>query len=148
MSKQDYWDEFQDIKQGKLIRLEDGYYKFEKSVNAAQLTKGMKLGATWSGSQYGFDYVELEGVYALHKSKEHDEEYLKHEILHRSVKDALARLDMQGALAKVDDNDWALRLYVKDLESKDEGDWYYLYKGRFCRGSGADKLSFFEIKKV
>ena len=147
MSKQDYWDEFQDIKQGKLIRLEDGYYKFEKSVNASQLVKGMKLGATWSGSQYGFDYVELVGVYALHKAKEHDEEHLKHELLHRSVKEALARLDCP-ALNKVDDDVWALRLYVKDLESKDEGDWYYLWKGRFARGSGGEALSFFEIKKV
>lgn len=151
----DFWDHLQDIKNGKLITLYDGVYKFARSLTANNLEKGMKLGASYSATNSGIDYVELLGVYALHEDIQHDEEHLKHEHLHHSVKEALERLDAPSlARVRVGHKSYAIRLLVKDLEpapagrAQDFGDWYYLYNGRFCRGSGAEPLSFFEIKKV
>lgn len=39
-------------------------------------------------------------------------------------------------------------LVVKDLDDGDEGPWFYIYKGRWARGSGAEQLTFTKAKKI
>ena len=50
-----------------------------------------------------------------------------------------------------------VRMHVTDLTytkemvklyGSDSGDWYYEFEGRFCRGSGAEKLSFVQLITV
>jgi len=143
-----FWDTYQDIKDGKqLIKLFDGEYKYANNVLANQLEQDMLLGVAWSSSSApGFDYVKLLGVYAVHVSISHD---MHMEHLHHSVKEALKSIDATS-LANIDP-DFQIRLFTEDLEGeghRDSGDWYYLHKGRFCRGSGADSLTFFEIRQA
>lgn len=51
---------------------------------------------------------------------------------------------------KQDKNEYGYHSYmiVKDLEAGDSGAWVYLSKGKWARGSGADKMTFTLLKEV
>ncbi len=60
-------------------------------------------------------------------------------------------------LAEASSKGFDVRMHVTDLAyteemvkqyGSDSGDWYYEFEGRFCRGSGAEKLSFVQLITV
>ena len=146
-AREDFQDEWKDYAEGKQIRLLDGLYKYVEPIKAIFLKKGDKIGAGWVGNgTYGFDFVEILGVYALDAVMEHKN--LPHHI-HHNVREALESVDARS-LTNIDTREHSIRLLCKSLEGDDDsvGDWYYVFNGRFCRGSGANPLSFFEIAKL
>jgi len=144
--REEFQDEWKDYAEGKQIKLLDGLYKYVEPITAIQLKKGDKVGAGWVGEgSYGFDFTEILGVYALDAVMEHKR--LPHHI-HHTVREALESIDARG-LNSIDTREHSVRLLCKALEEASEvGDWYYVFNGRFCRGSGANPLTFFKIAKL
>lgn len=59
-----------------------------------------------------------------------------------------------SALRKMRAAGYEVRMHVTDLDADEEyvktygepeGDWFYEFEGTFCRGSGAEKLSFYSL---
>jgi len=155
-SKAWFREQLRNYQAGEVIDLVDGSYKVSGGVIASQLKRGMKVMAVYNSTNEGFDFVEILGVYALHKWHEHDDEIKKHEHVFSSVKDALTSLDVTS-FNDIIEKGFTLRLIIRDIEPRneggeesgcEEGDWYYLFNNRFCRGSGAEPLSFFVLKKA
>ena len=51
---------------------------------------------------------------------------------------------------KQNENEYGFHTYmvVKDLDSNEEGPWFYLFKGKMSYGSGAEPLSFWLMEEV
>lgn len=105
------------------------------SVLASRLKVGMTVLATYNSSNQGADLVEIMGVIV---------EQNDNKTTRQSVKEALAAIGVTSL--KSVPGEYDIRLEVADVEDGDYGDWYYLYEGRFCRGSGAEPLSFTQMK--
>jgi hypothetical protein len=101
-------------------------------VPATALKKGMRVLAQYKSYNEGEDRVEVLGI-AKGNSGEGGVEF-------DSVRDAMkaAGVTSLRALEGMDD----YFLVVRDLPYGDSGPWYYLFKGRWCRGSGAERLTF------
>lgn len=120
------------------IKMQNGdEYESKGSVISTQLTAGQIVLATYKAYNQGADLVEIQGVKVTDAGNEK---------MYRSVKEALAAINVKSLKAVSSDID--MRLEVMDLSDGDSGDWYYLFEGRFCRGSGAEPLSFTKAQLV
>ena len=114
-----------------------------KTITSKQLVAGMKINATYYNCsiERSDDYEFLgftddkvaygEGAKVSFKSSK---ELLKH-----------YNVKTMKELEKLQDENeygYSSRMVVKDLKTGEIGPWFYLFEGRWCRGSGADKLSF------
>jgi len=111
------------------------------NVQGRSLAKGMVVLASYNEGNQGADLVEVLGFTS---DKEHYGEggvafeSAKEMLKHYGVKSLQELEDLQ------DKNEYGYHSYlvVRDLNDDEEGAWYYLYEGRWARGSGAEKLSF------
>jgi len=125
-------------------------YKAKGPVKGTQLKKGMIVLATYNQVNQGTDLYEILGV------TDWDPKYGEGGVKFNSVKDAMRSAGVV-TLKDLDEKTWekakrkwgtdegyghGYYLVVKDLVSNDSGSWFYLYNGRWSRGSGAEKLSF------
>jgi len=124
-------------------------YKADKKVKGGSLQKGMKVAAAYNHYNQGVDFVEILGVTGTEKK------YGEGGVKFKSVKDAMKSIGVKSLKAMEDWQDNSgleyghhFYLYCKDLQTGDEGAWYYLYEGRWARGSGAEKLSFVTLKEI
>lgn len=91
------------------------------------------LGVTDNDAKYGDGGVKFDSVKALMKAK--------------GVNSMTALVHYQKDNAK--EYGYHFYLVVKDLDDGDHGAWFYLDdRGRWCYGSGAERLSFTLMKKV
>jgi hypothetical protein len=116
-------------------------YKAKGPLKGTQLKKGMIVLATYNEVNQGTNLFEILGVTG------DDKEYGKAGVKYDSVKEALIDIGAKTLkeLNEIQDKKkygYSSYLFVKDLESGKSGPWFYLYKGRWSRGSGAEKLSF------
>ena len=109
------------------------------TVPAALLSKGMKVVATYGNhNNRGEDRVEILGVAADNR---HGEEGVKFNSVRDAMKDAgVSSLRALEALEK--ETGVGYYLVVRDYPMGDQGPWFYLFQGRWCRGSGAERLTF------
>lgn len=126
---------------GETFDLEDGSkYEFDKPTNGGALKKGDVVFAVHDKYNTGAELYEILG-FGNGNKVEFD-----------TVKDALKARGVTSlkALEKfnTENEDKEVRLLVKDLESGESGDWFYLFEGRWAYGSGAEPLSFSLVKKV
>lgn len=129
--------------------------KLGKNLTHKSLKAGMKVVACYDCFNFGIDAVEILGVTG------NDHEYGQGGVEFQSVKDMLNHYGVTRLLTVEDEvdaksvkkNGWGFHtyLYARDLEPTndpnafDEGPWYYLYRGHWSRGSGAEALSFIEL---
>jgi hypothetical protein len=109
---------------------------YNPPVPGAALAKGMKVEATYRGLNRGTDQVEILGVAVGNNGDDG--------VKFNSVKEAMkdAGVTSLRALEALD----SYHLVVRELPYGDSGPWYYLFQGRWCRGSGAERLTFTRIQ--
>jgi len=114
-----------------------------KVVRAPQLKRGMLLGIKYQ-DRVTF-YVEVLGFTG------NDKKYGEGGIEYNSAKEMLTANNVKTLkeLEELDEkNEYGYHHYMKarDLVSKTDGAWFYIYKGRWSIGSSADKVTFLEAK--
>jgi hypothetical protein len=125
-----------------------------RMVRGNTLRRGMLVSASYKQFNEGTDYVEILGVTG------NDEKYGEGGVKYNSVKECLQANGVRS-LKQLEEKDnegeygYSHYLVAKDLLAKEDdpedhksGAWYYLFEGRWCRGSGAEALSFREIRYV
>lgn len=132
---------------GEPIETKNGTYKVTGRVNGLGLSKGMVVLATYNSHNQGSRLYEILGVTG------HEEKYGEGGVKFNSVKECLQHYNV-NSLKELEDlqdkNEYPNHSYlvVRDLNDNDSGPWFYLYKGRWSRGSGAEALSFYTVEKV
>lgn len=137
-------------------------YKMGKSVSGKALEAGMKVLAYYKSTNEGCDVVEILGV--TNNNTQHGEggpvfSSVKSMLLHHNCK-TLAEVDQIDSVSDERHGGWGFHTYlytrdisyeVNDKSSIDknrQGAWYYIFEGRWARGSGAEKLSFVELLPI
>ena len=118
--------------------LKDGTtFKFTKNIIGSKLEQNQTVLAHYNGNNQGADIYEIKGFTDAKDEK----------VNFKSVKELFAKYEVNSlkALEGVSED---LYMVVKDLESGEEGAWFYIYNGRWSLGSGADALSFALVEKV
>jgi len=131
------------------VRLSNGReYHAGAKLNGTQLVKGMLVAAAYSSTNQGCDLYEILGVSGT------DQKYGEGGVKYNSVAEALRdnKASNLTQLQAVEDDvekekgyGHGFYLWVRDLDSRDQGPWFYLYRGRWARGSGAEPLSFLQV---
>jgi hypothetical protein len=110
-------------------------YRVTGNIKASQLVANMKVLASYSSTNQGVDAVTIDG-FVLHVNGGEVHASSLKELAQRCEVKSLSELEKLGTV----------RIQVADLDGSDSGDWYYLFKGRFRRGSGAEALSFYTLQ--
>lgn len=145
--------EYRDFKAGKPIKTWLNGKKVSVQatgqVKTTNLKKGMRLGCAYNSTNTGVEFVEILGL------TDADDKYGESgKVRFDSVKDAMAhyKVGSLAGLEKLDkpegEHEDTPRLVCKDLNDNSTGAWYYLYKGRYVRGSGAEALTFYEFAEI
>lgn len=125
-------------------------YKLGKNLRGKDLQKGMKVVAYYNDTNEGVDVVEILGVTnnnALHGAGGVAFSSVKEMLKFHGVK-TLEQVDTLDRESDSKHDGWGYHtyLYTRDLTlEQDSGAWYYIFEGRWCRGSGAEALSFVEL---
>lgn len=132
-------------------------FRVGKVVRGNMLKRGMKLSASYSLYNEGIDYIEVLGF------TNNKEKYGEGGVKYNSVKDifrahrGVASLKQLYELDQQSEYGYSHYMCVRDIspdersrgmgdEDDRQGCWYYLNeKGRWCRGSGMEPLSFREL---
>ena len=120
-------------------------FRIGKQVRGNMIRRGMKLAASYKSMNQGTDFIEVLGF------TNNKEKYGESGVQFNSVKDIFRSLrgvsSLKALEAYNDQNEYGHSHYmvIKDLQDGRSGPWYYLYNGRWSRGSGAEALSFHEL---
>jgi hypothetical protein len=127
-------------------------YKASKRLAGNALKKGMVVLARYNSFNQGVDICKVLGVTGDEK------QYGEGGVKFNSVRECLNHYDVKSVKALEalqDENEYGFSsyLYVEDMEDVEDarhqrGPWYYIDEGRWCRGSGAEKLSFTLLEEV
>lgn len=133
---------------GAFLHINKKFYKVNKKVKGNALTAGMIVLSIYNSSNQGATLDEILG-FTDDTSAYGD----KPKQLFKSVKDLLKFYNLRSlkALEQLQgQNEYGFSSYikVKSLEDGDSGAWYYLFNGRWSRGSGAEPLSFYTMKRA
>jgi len=128
-------------------------YRVGKQIRGNRLKRGMKLAAFYSRHNEGVDYIEVLGFTGNH------EKYGEGGVKYNSVQDIFRAHRGISTLKALEASDnekeygYSHYMCARDIDPKSnatgqdrEGCWYYLFGGRWSRGSGAEPLSFYEIQ--
>ena len=122
-------------------------FEYGKAVRGNALRRGMLVSARYNRFNQGEDFIEILGVSGDEKK------YGEGGIKYNSVKECLQANGVRS-LKELEEKDrhneygYHHYLFAKDIIDGDSGPWYYLSEGRWCRGTGAEPLSFTEIRYV
>jgi hypothetical protein len=122
-------------------------FEFGRKVRGNTLKRGMLLAADYNRFNSGIDYIEILGVTG------DDQKYGEGGVKYNSVRECFQANGVRS-LKQLEEKDgeneygYSHYLVVRDLLRDESGAWYYLFEGRWSRGSGAEPLSFTEIKYV
>ena len=114
-------------------------FKAVRNLKGTQLTKGILFSASYNRFNQGFGLYRFIGITDGSRVFDSVQECMKH----HKVK-SLKELDV----LEIDTEGLRFYLSVEDLNTGDKGDWFYLNYGKWCRGSGAEPLSFIEVVEV
>ncbi len=123
------------------------HYVFIGRVSSKSLKPGDIIGATYKATNEGADVYEFIGFSGT--EKEYGEGGKKYNTL-KEVFESEGVHSNKELEEKQDKNKYGNETYmiVKDLETGEQGPWFYLFKGRWSRGSGAEALTFWKVQKV
>lgn len=127
-------------------------FRLGRQIRGNMLKRGMKLAAVYSKVNEGIDYIEVLGFTG------NNEKYGEGGVKYNSVKEIFRAHRGISSLKALEASDnekeygYGHYLCARDLnpdpdtrEEHKQGCWYYLFEGRWCRGSGAEPLSFYEL---
>jgi hypothetical protein len=122
-------------------------YKAVKKIQGNMLEAGMLVMGSYSSTNQGADLYQILGFTGDEKK------YGEGGVKFKTAKEMLTHYKVSSlkALETLQDkNEYGYHSYmvVKDLEDGDEGPWFYVYSGRWARGSGAEQLTFTLVEKV
>lgn len=126
-------------------------YKAVKNLTGLAIAAGQVVIARYNSFNQGVDICKILGVTDM------ETKYGDGGIKFKSVKEALMHYQVKTlkeleALGDEKEYGHGCYLYVEDMEDVEHqykrGPWYYLDEGRWCRGSGAEKLSFSLMEEV
>ena len=122
------------------------YFTAERNIQGRTIAKGMLVLASYNDANQGADLCEVLGFTG------DDEKYGNGGVKFDSVKDLFTHYGVKSlwALEELQDEKeygYASYMVVRDLDTGESGSWFYLYEGRWCRGSGAEPLSFTLMQK-
>lgn len=125
-------------------------YKAEKKLTANDLAKGMVVLGAYNSTNQGADVYEIIGI------TDNDQKYGAGGVKFDSMKELLAAKGVKGTQElwhhqQESKKEYGHHFYltVKDLNDGDVGSWFYLDdRGRWCRGSGAEPLTFTKLKET
>lgn len=126
-------------------------YHAVKRLSGNQLKKGMVVLGRYNSFNQGVDICKILGVTG------DDKQYGEGGVKFNSVKECLQHYNVRTlkeleALQDENEHGYQSYLFVEDMEDVEHqykrGPWYYLDGGRWCRGSGAEKLSFTLMEEV
>lgn len=123
------------------------YFTFDRRIKGNTLAKGMFVAASYNQYNQGIEFCEILGFTDI------DKKYGEGGVKFNSVKEVFNHFKVSSlkALENVGEDlgyGHSVYLVVKDLETEESGPWFYLYEGRWSRGSGAEALSFVLLKEV
>ncbi len=130
------------------VNLSDGRkFRSVGPVKSPALVAGTIMMASYNSYNQGADVLEVLGY-----STTKDEDTANF----ASLKDAAKAFGVKTLNALEDAVNAAngggygggIHMVVKDLEDGKSGGWFYVSQGRFCRGSGAERLSFTKLEQV
>lgn len=123
-------------------------FEFGRAVRGNTLKRGMLLAAEYNRFNQGIDYIEILGITG------NEQKYGEGGVKYNSVKECFQANGVRS-MKQLEEKDGELDygyghyIFAKDLLRENEsGPWYYLFEGRWSRGSGAEPLSFTEIHYV
>lgn len=124
-------------------------YSAIKSVTPNKLEAGQVVFASYSSTNQGADIYEILGFSDTSKK------YGDSGVVFKTAKEVLSHYEassfkeLNDKINADDSLEYGQNIYlvVRSLEDGTEGSWFYLYKGNFCRGSGAEKLTFTLVEK-
>lgn len=139
-------------KGGEIIHTKKGNFKATKSIKSTELKPGDIFMGSYNQVNQGANIYEFLGI--TDDSTKYGEQFEKNgKIAFKTVKECLKyyKVSSLKALEDLQDkNEYGYHSYmcVKDLIDGDEGAWFYLFRGRWSRGSGAEPLSFTLLQKI
>ena len=123
-------------------------FRIGKNVRSNMIRRGMMLAAPHKNFGNEFtDYVEVLGFTG------NDQKYGEGGVKYNSAKEMYKANNVTGLKAleaKDDENEYgyAHYMYLRDLKDNSQGAWFYIFEGRWVRGSGADRVTFFELERI
>ena len=125
-------------------------FRIGKIVRGNTLKRGMKLSASYSKVNEGTDYIEVLGFTG------NDEKYGEGGVKYNSVQEIFRVTRGVSNLKQLEQhdnkNEYGYHHYMvaRDIDPTstvkgETGAWYYIFEGRWSRGSGAEPLSFREL---
>lgn len=151
-----YWRQ---LKNSETFTSNGKKYKIIKSIQGKSLEAGMKVLAKYNSTNSGVDFVEIIGVtdcnvqYGEYKNSSDIKKTVKEMMLNYSAKTLEELHDKQheyvirSGISK-DSYGWDSHLVLRDLKTGEMGGWYYIYENKWCRGSGAETLSFVLVEEI
>lgn len=141
---------------GMIVKVKDKYYELIQPIKASQLIAGRIYGMSFYAFNSGVN------IYQFHGFTDLDDKYgEQNNIKFKSAKELLDTYSVRswGELEKKQEEiakeKYAREAYghqsymsVTDLETGKSGAWFYLFHGKWCVGSGAEKLTFWEVEEV
>ena len=127
-------------------------YEYHKTVKSIDLKPGDIFAASYRNNGNREDICKFIGV--TDDSTQYGEQYERKKIVaYKTVRECLQDNGVRSLKAleeKQDKNEYGYHSYmiVENVEDQQSGAWYYVYNGSWCRGSGADKLSFTLLKQI
>jgi len=124
-------------------------YEFVRTIRANRMAKGKIYGMSYKGGNQGQDIIRLLGYSDV------TPKYGDGGVVFNTLKDVKKKYGVKNMreLEKIDDKlnlpyGHGIYMWVESLPSGSKGPWYYPFNGRWSRGSGAEKITFWEVKKA
>lgn len=120
-------------------------FRLGGNVPSNRLVAGMKLAYEYDNWEPVRYFIEVLGFTGW------DQAYGKGGVKFASVKEVLAAEGVRGLKAlgaKQNKNEYGHGSYMvaHDLQDGSEGAWFYLYQGKWARGSGVDQCLFYRLE--
>ena len=128
------------------IETKNGIFIPDKPIKSSQLQAGDYIIGFYNSYNQGADVYQFNGFTG------HEKKYGEGPVKFKNAKELFAAYGVKSYKELEEFQDQyeyghASYMNVKDIDSGDEGSWFYLYKGRWARGTGAETLSFYLLKK-
>ena len=134
--------------QVSITREEDaGSYQAVRNLQGRSICAGMHVLASYNKYNQGADLYEVLGF------TDHKQVYGEGGVVFNSVREVFKHYGVKSLvdLEKLQNkNEYGHGTYmvIKDMDTGAAGAWFYLFEGRWSRGSGAEPLSFTKMERV
>lgn len=132
------------VEAGDILRAGEEYYRFIAPISYKKMVVGQIYGDSYSAFNSGYDVFEFYGYSSTDDAPAPEYETIEQVYQKFGVRSlrALEELKHQRGRGEVD-----FRMWTKQNDIG-LGGYYYISNGRWCRGSGAEPLTFWQVEPV